>query len=179
MICLNPFKRKKGYLWGLECVANKERTQCSVIAIKALKAKRHAMPTHSASLSLPTEVKGDRARELYIIFPASQPLGWIFKSWLYSQQSTSPRATLGTHQCHSPITHQGLFQRCRQSQPPARMSLVSKPCPLPNTKENKSGLWKLGVGTYFSGYIICWLWKGGLKAKFTPRDTSHGPPVLL
>lgn len=176
MICLNPFKRKKGYLWGLECVANKERTQCSVIAIKALKAKRHAMPTHSASLSLSAKVKGDWALHY---LPCLSTLGLNFKSWLYSWQGTSPRATLGTHQCHSPITHQGLFQRCRQAQPPARMSLVSKPCPLPSTKENKSGLWKLGVGTYFSGYIIPWQWKGGLRAKCTPRDASRGPPVLF
>lgn len=34
------------------------------------------------------------------------------------------QATLGTHQCHFSITHQGLFQRCRQPQTPAKIRVL-------------------------------------------------------
>lgn len=77
----------------------------------------------SASFSL-LRSKETRTSKLYSFFPSSLPLGWISSIYLHPRGKCKHQATLGTHQCHFSITHQGLFQRCRQSQTPAKIRVL-------------------------------------------------------
>lgn len=125
------------------CKSNKSsesKTSCYASSITA-----RGFPYLQPCLT-PLRSKEATASNLYIIFPSSQPWGWISKSQLDSWASVSTRATLETHQCHFSVTHQGLLRRCSQSQTPAKIRVLPLShalCPAPGRINQGSGNWVL------------------------------------
>lgn len=142
--------------------SSENKTSCYANSITA-----HGFPALHPCLTL-LRSKETWASQLYIIFLSSQPLGRISKSWLYSGASVSTRATLETHQCHFSITHQGLFQRCRQSQTPAKIRVLPLShalCPAQERINQGSGNWVLphastvmsSLGSSGEGCRLSWI----------------------
>lgn len=110
--------------------------------------------------------KENRASKLYIIFPSSQPLGWISVFSGKCKQKGHPGYPLMSLLNYTP----GVVSEMQTVPDPCQdVSLAFKSCPLPSTRENKSGLWKLGIATCFSGYVIPGWQQGGLWAKLFPK----------
>lgn len=158
------------------CKSNKSsesKTSCYANSITA-----HGFPALHSGLTL-LKSKKARVSKLYIIFPSSQPLSWIFIIAVF-RASVSKRATLETHHCHFSITHQALFQRCSQSQTPAKIRVLPLSralCPALGRINQGSGNWVLPhVSTVMSSLSSDG--EGYGLSRF-PKDTYYRLMVLL
>lgn len=166
-------------------LCSRQRAQRSLLAIKA---KPRATPTEQqctvSHLCIPVSVCWGQRRPGLASFTFSSPplnpwAGFLNHS-CFLGASASVRATLETHQCHFSITHQGLFQRGRQSQTPAKIRVLPLShalCPAQGRINQGSGNWVLPHTSVVMSPLDGG--GGGCGLRCIPKDSYYRWMVLL